>query len=47
MMIRLIALIMMVWGDDFPRHCFVKVGQSLLNALWLITNYVGGPGGFK
>ncbi len=28
----LIASIMMVWGDDFPHHCFVEVGQSLLNA---------------
>jgi hypothetical protein len=46
-MMRLIALIMMVWGDDFPRHWFVEVGQSPLNASWLIANHVGGPSGFK
>jgi hypothetical protein len=47
MMMWLIALIMMVWGGYFPCCCFVKVDQSLLNALWLIANHVGGPSGFN
>jgi hypothetical protein len=39
-------LIMMVWGDDFPHHCFVEVGQSLPISLWLNANNAGGPSGF-
>jgi hypothetical protein len=34
-------------GGWFPRHYFVEVSESLLNALWLIANHVGGPSGFK